>query len=190
MNKLTNKQRKFCLEYLKDFNATRAAKDSGYSIKTAGAIGTENLSKPIIQEHLTAVTTKAEQKAEIDIALILKHLYDMAFFDPVTLLDERGDLLPVSEWPPGAGTLIQGLEIESRITTDGSFVTVKKIKIPSRERNTENLGRYLAMFTDKIKDISDPTEVVHYYVPKFREESDPVIPGDDDGGNGRFQNNP
>ena len=54
------------------------------------------------------------------------------------------------------------------------MITVKKIKIPSREKNTENLGRYLAMFTDKIKDVSDPTEMVHIYVPSFRKEGDPL----------------
>lgn len=49
---LTDKQKAFCKEYVKDWNATRAAIDSGYSEKTAQVIGSENLSKPIIQAYI------------------------------------------------------------------------------------------------------------------------------------------
>lgn len=52
MAKLTEKQKKWITEYLVDFNATRAARDSGYSEATAGAIGCENLTKPNIQEEI------------------------------------------------------------------------------------------------------------------------------------------
>jgi len=187
MNKLTPKQRKFCLEYLKDFNATRAAVDAGYSKRSAKEIGSGNLTKHNVQEHLSKKINKAEQMAEIDIALILKHLYDMAFFDVTTLYNEEGDLLPMKEWPEVAGRLVAGVDIEYREIAKEAVV-VKRIKIPSRERNTENLGRYLAMFTDKIKDVSDPKEMLHFYVPQFRDESEPIIPGDNgdgEGGNGK-----
>lgn len=52
MAKLTEKQKRWITEYLVDFNATRAARDSGYSEATAGAIGCENLTKPNIQEEI------------------------------------------------------------------------------------------------------------------------------------------
>ena len=189
MNKLTPKQRKFCLEYLKDFNGTRAARDAGYSKKTANRIASQNLTKVDIQAYLSKRINKAEAKAEIDIELILSHLYNMAFFDVKEMLDERGDLLPTSEWPPIAGKLISGMDIKKTIDSKGGeTVIIKSIKMPSRERNTENLGRYLAMFTDKIKDVSDPKEMLHFYVPQFRGESEPIIPGNnggDNGGNGR-----
>ena len=184
MNKLTPKQRKFCLEYLKDFNATRAAVDAGYSKRSAKEIGSGNLTKHNVQEHLSKKINKAEQMAEIDIALILKHLYNMAFFDARTLYSEDGDLLPMSEWPPEAGKLVQDIDVQTRQVDKDTTITIKKIKIPSRERNTENLGRYLAMFTDKIKDVSDPKEMLHFYVPQFRGESEPIIPGNNGGNNG------
>ena len=43
MTRLTHKQRAFVSEYLKDFNATVAARRAGYSPKTASSIGHENL---------------------------------------------------------------------------------------------------------------------------------------------------
>ncbi|MBP5144120.1 terminase small subunit, partial [Pseudomonas chlororaphis] len=43
---LTQKQRLFVDEYLIDLNATQAAIRAGYSKRTAGQIGDENLKKP------------------------------------------------------------------------------------------------------------------------------------------------
>ena len=45
---LTPKQAAFVAEYLVDLNATQAAIRAGYSAKTAGSVGAENLSKPEI----------------------------------------------------------------------------------------------------------------------------------------------
>lgn len=49
---LTNKQEVFINEYLKCWNATQAAKNAGYSEKTAYSIGQENLKKPEIASHI------------------------------------------------------------------------------------------------------------------------------------------
>ena len=47
---MTEKQKRFCDEYLTDLNATQAAVRAGYSKKTAYSIGEENLRKPEIKE--------------------------------------------------------------------------------------------------------------------------------------------
>ncbi|WP_238140738.1 terminase small subunit, partial [Streptococcus suis] len=49
MAKLTIKQRKFIDEYIICGNATEAAIKAGYSQKTAGMAGSENLKKPYIK---------------------------------------------------------------------------------------------------------------------------------------------
>ena len=62
---LTPKQRRFADEYIANgFNATQAAKDAGYSKKTAYSIGNENLSKPEIEEYIRE-RTEAIEKARI-----------------------------------------------------------------------------------------------------------------------------
>lgn len=50
---LRAKQEQFCLEYIKDFNATQAATRAGYSAKTAYSIGSELLKKPEIKARIT-----------------------------------------------------------------------------------------------------------------------------------------
>lgn len=46
------RQKRFCEEYLVDFNGTQAAIRSGYSVKTAYAIASENLRKPEIKAEI------------------------------------------------------------------------------------------------------------------------------------------
>ena len=45
---LTPKQQRFVEEYMLDLNASAAARRAGYSVRTADAIGRENLGKPTI----------------------------------------------------------------------------------------------------------------------------------------------
>lgn len=51
-SKLTVKEQKFCDYYLQNGNATESAKKSGYSEKTAAAIGFELLRKPKIKKYI------------------------------------------------------------------------------------------------------------------------------------------
>ena len=52
LNKLTLKQQRFADEYIICGNATEAAIKAGYSRKTAGVVGAENLKKPNIKSYL------------------------------------------------------------------------------------------------------------------------------------------
>lgn len=49
---MTEKQKRFCDEYLIDCNATQAAIRAGYSKKTAVDIGHENLNKPKLKAYI------------------------------------------------------------------------------------------------------------------------------------------
>ncbi len=62
---LTDKQAIFIEEYLIDLNATQAAIRAGYSEKTAGAIGIENLAKPIIQQALSLAMSARSQRVRL-----------------------------------------------------------------------------------------------------------------------------
>jgi phage terminase small subunit len=173
--------------YIKnDFNGTQAAIDAGYSKNTAASIASRLLRNINIQRHIAKKIGRKAEKIDVTIESILRHLYEMSFFDITTMIDEDGDILPVRMWPPMAGKLISGMDIIVTTSENGDkSVVTKKIKIPSRERNTENLGRYLSMFTDKIKDISDPKEMVHVYVPGFANDEENIVHGVGDNGNGR-----
>ena len=102
---LSRKQRAFIDEYLVDFNATQAAIRAGYSERSAGVIGHENLRKPNLAAEISRRI--AERTMTADEALI--RLADMA----------RGDL---SDYISG-----DGLDVD-RLVADGKGHLVKGIK--------------------------------------------------------------
>lgn len=63
VDQLTEKQKRFADAYLETLNATKSAKIAGYSEKTAGSIGRENLRKPQIMNYINAeLETERDQR--------------------------------------------------------------------------------------------------------------------------------
>lgn len=71
---LTEKQKRFCDEYLIDLNATQAAIRAGYSEKTARQTATENLSKPYIREYIDKRLAEKDAELIADQDEVLKYL--------------------------------------------------------------------------------------------------------------------
>lgn len=61
-DKLTDKQKKFCEEYVLDLNATQAALRAGYCANSAKQIGSENLSKLAIRGEITRLQAFEREK--------------------------------------------------------------------------------------------------------------------------------
>lgn len=83
---LTDKQEMFCREYLIDLNATQAAIRTGYSENTARKIGSENLTKPDVQNRIPELKLQRNEQVNIDAAYVLRRLVEidqMDFFDIV-----------------------------------------------------------------------------------------------------------
>lgn len=92
MSKLTDKQQRFCEEYIIDLNATQAAIRAGYSEKTAQQVGSENLSKPVIAELIHSLKAERSEKLTIDAEWVLKsakEVFDRCMqYEPV--MDSNG----------------------------------------------------------------------------------------------------
>lgn len=78
---MTDKQRRFAEEYLVDLNATQAAIRAGYSDKTANRIASENLSKPDIQQYISARQAEARARVEVTQEEILLQLKKIGLSD-------------------------------------------------------------------------------------------------------------
>ena len=75
---LTQKQKMFCLEYLKDFNATRAYKKVYWvSDKTANTNWPRMLVNACIQKYLAEKTEKKVEKAEVWVDYVLDNLHQI-----------------------------------------------------------------------------------------------------------------
>ena len=93
MPKLTDKQKRFCEEYLIDLNATKAAIRAGYKEKTAYAQGQRLLKKVEAQEYLQELMDERSKRTEITADRVLQELAAIAFSDRTELaqVGESGD---------------------------------------------------------------------------------------------------
>lgn len=80
---MTDKQKKFCEEYLLDMNATQAAIRAGYSEKTAYSIGNENLKKPEIKNYIEERQKDLQEASGITKEAVIEQLkkYGLAVID-------------------------------------------------------------------------------------------------------------
>ena len=78
MSSLTDKQERFCLEYVVDFNATDAARRAGYSEHSASEIGYENLRKPQLQQRVRELAKETAERVQITAESILEGLWGEA----------------------------------------------------------------------------------------------------------------
>ncbi len=122
---MTPKQKRFCDEYLIDLNATQAAIRAGYSKKTAQAIGTENLTKPLLKEYIE--NRMAEKESEL-----------------IAGQDEVLQYLTA---------VMRGEDKEERLTTNtlGEVETIETVVQGNRLKAAEMLGKRYGLFTEKVE---------------------------------------
>jgi len=74
MKKLTDKQKRFCEEYLIDFNATQAALRAGYSKKSAANWGSSLLKEPQVARYIDSRMAKKDTKLVASQDEVLEYL--------------------------------------------------------------------------------------------------------------------
>lgn len=149
MSRLNDKQRLFCLEYLKDLNATQAAIRAGYSEKTAGSQGFDLLKKPEIQEEITKAKLERMEEVKIDSDYVLKRLAEIDQMDVADILNDDMSLKAISEWPKVWRNFLSGFELAELFDGRGDereqIGVLKKIKWPDKIKNLELLGKHTAV---------------------------------------------
>ena len=140
MPKLTEKQKRFCDEYLISLNATQAAIKAGYSKKTARTMGAENLAKPNVKGYIDERLEKIKDKKIADIDEIMQGLTSI-FRNEVK-----------EEIPLMCGDGVQEL-------------TKKEVSIKDRIKAGELLGKRYGMFTDRVQ-VEDTVPIIIDDIPK------------------------
>jgi len=156
----TNKQQAFIYEYLKDFNATRAALDAGYSKKTAYSIGQENLKKPEIAEAIRQEIESRSMSADE----VLTRLSDIARGDITNLMDvsTMGFNINLITKDEDGNNVINPKsklikKIKQKVTTylakkeDGEDkeIVETEIELYSAHEALRDLGKHLGIFKDE-----------------------------------------
>jgi phage terminase small subunit len=161
-NGLNPKQLAFCLEWLKDRNATQAAIRAGYSAANADVTGSKLLGNPKVKKFLDAKTAefiaKAEEEIGTTIPRVLREVECIAYLDPKQMFDENGAVLPIGEIPEQLRRAIAGFEVVETFEWEGEGPNrrrvfsgyLKKVKLVSKDSMLTLAARHLGMLHDTL----------------------------------------
>lgn len=155
MGRFTKKQRRFCIEYVVDHNATKAAIRAGYSEKTARSIGSENLTKPDIKQYIENIEAEITSEKIADATEVMIYLTSVMRRQAVEHL-----AITVPEEKPVNHKDNNGMH-------RGQYIQTRRweiIEIPSRLCNAnkaaELIGKRLGMWDKKADDLENKKFVI------------------------------
>ena len=154
---LTPKQARFVEEYLLDLNATQAAIRAGYSPKWANRQAHNLIDDSRLAAAIAEKQAKTAEKLNIKREDLIRRLLEIADLDVSSIVNEHGNMLPVSEWPEAVRRSVAGLETIEERAGGAVVASVRKVRLESRGQQIERVGRLLGLFTDKLE-ISTPAE--------------------------------
>lgn len=173
---LTDKQKRFCDEYLIDLNATQAAIRAGYSQKTAEQTASRLLRNVKVQEYIAKRQKELSRSTEITQERVIKELALIAFSNNADyahvvekkLQVEAGgalvDVLDKDGKPVMYRTVEPVLTEELTEEQKRALAVIKKgrdgleVKSCDKVKALELLGKHLGIFTDKIEaNVNDTT---------------------------------
>lgn len=147
---LTEKQRRFCEEYLIDLNATRAYKAAYPSVKreeTAASAAARMLRNVKVAEHIRERMEDRQKRTEITQDKVLRELAAIAFADVTDIVSYNGGrvvIKPTDDLPKETRKIIAGIK-------EGQYGT--EVKTFDRIRALELLGKHLGMFEPRKDDL-------------------------------------
>ena len=148
MAKLTNKQQAFIEEYLIDLNATQASIRAGYSTSAAKEIGSENLTKPNIKEAIEKRLAERSKRTGINQDRIVLELAKIALMKMTDIVDpETGEIRYDATDEDLA--CIESIKVKT-IPTKSGMGTEREVKMASKMKAIELLGKHLGMWSDKL----------------------------------------
>jgi len=133
---LTDKQRRFCDEYIIDLNGTQAAIRAGYSKTTASTQASVLLSSKKCIKYVTYLKVQRARRLEVSQDRIVQELARIAYHDKRTFYDREHNAIPLQEITDDQQTAIQSIKFRTvqvevpREQLDGSY---KMVKVPVRE---------------------------------------------------------
>lgn len=177
--KLPARHERFCQEYLKDLNITKAAERSGFSKKTAAQQGARLFKNVKVQTRIQELMKKRMQRTEITQDWVLKELLICAGSDLANHLDINPDTGAImakgfEDMPGESRRALKSIK-EDRVIkedADGKKVTVYdkvRFELHDKLKALELIGRHLGMFNEEVKALGEVIyQLSEKYMPKTK----------------------
>jgi phage terminase small subunit len=154
---LTEKQKRFCDEYMIDMNGKQAAIRAGYTPKTAESQASRLLRNAKVQEYLTELRSKVSAKLELTKEMILEELRHIALSDIRGFYREDGSLKLINELTSEQAAALAGVETDEiwGMEVGGEGIQKKKLG------ETKKIKRW-----DKINAIAQINKMMGWNAPE------------------------
>lgn len=145
MAELTDKQQRFCEEYLVDLNATQAAIRAGYSENTAPEQGSRLLINVKVQNKIQELQQTRSERTKITADMVLQELGKVGFSNIQDFLNSD---LTVKDLQSLEKEKAQAIHSIKRSVTEfeGGTKEVVEFKMHDKLRALEMIGRHIGFF--------------------------------------------
>ena len=150
---MTERQKRFCEEYLIDLNATQAAIRAGYSAKTAKEQGCQQLTNINVRARIDVALAARSKRTGVNQDRVIRELARVAFANATDVVDfETAELIQSATSDDTAA--IASVKVKIIPTSDGLGIE-REIRMADKLKALELLGRHMGMFTDNLKVAGD-----------------------------------
>lgn len=140
---LTDKQEKFCYEYMKDLCATEAAKRAGYSERNAGRIGYSLLERDRVKKKIYELKKEMRDVTKVSVKKTVEELGKIGYANIKDVLEIRDGKLYVKDFEK------LPREFTAAIKSVKETKYGIRIHLYDKTKALELIGKHLAMFTEK-----------------------------------------
>lgn len=154
---LTDYQKKFIEEYLKDLNQTQAAIRAGYRGKESTArISASRMMRDVnVKREIDKRIEERSKRNEITADRVLQELAAIAFFDVRKIYNEKNEMKKITDLDDRTARAISSIETEVSNLGHKVFSTTKKIRMNDKIRALQLVGNHIGMFKESTSSTED-----------------------------------
>ena len=152
MSKLSEKQKRFCEEYVIDLNATQAAIRAGYSQTSARRVASQNMTKHDIQSYIQELRQKQQERTDITADMVIKELAAIGFAnleDVVEVNNHYSAIRSEDKRPERSKKALKKVKFRRYVEgrgEDSQEVEVVEVEMHSKLDALDKLGRHFGIY--------------------------------------------
>lgn len=151
---LTDKEERFCQEYLIDLNATQAAKRAGYSERSANEIGCQNLAKLHIQTRISELKKERVKRTKITADKVLRELASVGFSNIQDFMNDDLTVRNIQILKRKHASAIASIK-KTSFESESGVKTVIEFKLHDKIRALEDIAKHIGFFEADNKQKTD-----------------------------------
>lgn len=142
---LTDKEARFCEEYIIDQNGTKAAIRAGYSPKSANQNSTNLLARPLVAQKVRQLLSEMAQTSMVTAQMIAQEYKKIAFSNIDDVLVEGNEVADIKTLPKEVSAAVEAIKKTVNENKEGKTTSVQ-VKMHSKLAALEALAKHLGFF--------------------------------------------